>query len=136
MSAARAKLSAKLSTLEKAQAAWGADMPHWVRRLAEACDAAGLNKTAARLQISPALLSLTINKRHHAGYAYAQTCVQRLLMTPDVACPVLGLISAEQCSAEQQKPFTSVNPLAVAVYRACRACEHCVAANKETTHAA
>lgn len=109
--------------MDKARAAWGA-VPDWVAALATACDARGLNRTAEKISMSPALVSLVIRKTHHAGYEYAEARVRNKLMTPLRACPVLGLISEQQCEGEQAKPFTSVNPLAVAVYRACRDCPY------------
>ena len=126
-------MSAKPTNADKAIAAWG-NVPDWVQALADACDTHGLNQTAGKINRSPALVSLVIRKKHHASYSHAEERVRNMLMTPIVSCPVLGLISAEQCRAEQAKPFTSVNPLAVAVYRACRECRHAVA--KEKNHAA
>ena len=70
-----------------------------------------------------------------AAFQEAEARVREMLMTPIISCPVLGLISAEQCHSQQQTPFTSINPLAVAVYRACRGgCRHWAA--KEHDHAA
>lgn len=123
----------KPTNVDKATTAWGT-VPDWVQALADACDTHGLNQTAGKINLSPALVSLVIRKKHHASYSHAEERVRNMLMTPIVFCPVLGLISAEQCHEEQKKPFTSVNPLAVAVYRACRECRHSVA--KEKTHAA
>jgi len=125
---------AKPSNADKARDAWGT-VPDWVQRLAEACDTGGLNQTAKKIKMSPALVSLVIRKKHHATYAKAEARVREMLMTPIISCPVLGLISAEQCHSEQQKPFTSINPLAVAVYKGCRGgCRHWAA--KEHDHAA
>ena len=125
---------AKPTNADKAREAWGT-VPDWIERLAEACDAAGLNQTAMKIGLSPALVSLVIRRRHHATYAFAEARVRGMLMTPIIPCPVLGLISTTQCREEQQKPFTSINPLAVAVYRACRGgCRHWAA--KEHDHAA
>ena len=124
----------KPTNADKARDAWG-EVPDWVQRLAETCDTGGLNQTARKIKMSPALVSLVIRKRHHATYAQAEARVREMLMTPIISCPVLGLISAEQCHSEQQKPFTSINPLAVAVYKACRGgCRHWAA--KEHYHAA
>ena len=123
----------KPTNVDKATTAWGT-VPDWLQVLAETCDVHGLNQTAGKINLSPALVSLVIRKKHHASYSHAEERVRNMLMTPIVFCPVLGLISAEQCHEEQKKPFTSVNPLAVAVYRACRECRHSVA--KEKTHAA
>lgn len=127
--------SRRLSNLDKARAAWGAEPPEWVLRLAEACDAHGVRGTAAKLKASPALLSLAINHKHHSGYGFVEQRTRAMLMAEILECPALGLISAAQCRDEQEKPFTSVNPLAVAVYRACRnGCRHYL--QKEKNHAA
>jgi len=124
----------KPTNVDKATTAWGT-VPDWIQVLAETCDVHGLNQTAGKINLSPALVSLVIRKKHHASYSHAEERVRNMLMTPIVFCPVLGLISAEQCREEQKKPFTSVNPLAVAVYRACRECRH-TAERKDKTHAA
>ena len=126
-------MNAKPTNTDKAATAWGT-VPDWVQALADACDTHGLNQTAGKINLSPALVSLVIRKKHHASYSHAEARVRNMLMTPIVSCPVLGLISADACRAEHLKPFMSVNPLAVAVYRACRECRHSVA--KEKTHAA
>lgn len=115
----------RLSNMDKARAAWGAEPPEWVLCLAETCDTHGVRGTAAKLKTSPALLSLAINHRYHAGYGFVERRTRAMLMAEILECPALGLISAAQCREEQKKPFTSVNPLAVAVYRACRnGCRH------------
>ena len=124
----------KPTNVDKATTAWGT-VPDWVQALAEACDTHGLNQAAGQISLSPALVSLVIRKKHHASYSHAEARVRNMLMTPIVSCPVLGLISAEQCREEQKKPFTSVNPLAVAVYRARRGGRH-TAERKDKTHAA
>lgn len=124
------------SNRDKARAAWGADLPEWVLRLAEACDAHGVRGTAAKLKVSPALLSLAINHKHHSDYAFAEQRTRAMLMAEILECPALGLIRAAQCREEQNIAFTSVNPLAVAVYRACRnGCRH-YPKNREEDHAA
>lgn len=124
------------SNRDKAGRAWGVDLPEWVVRLAEACDAHGVRGTAARLTVSPALLSLAINHKHHSSYGFVERRVHAILMAEILECPALGLISTAQCREEQNTPFISVNPLAVAVYRACRnGCRHYLK-NREEDHAA
>lgn len=83
----------------------------------------------------PGPLSLAINHKHHSSYGFVEQRTRAMLMAEILECPALGLISAAQCREEQRKPFTSVNPLAVAVYRACRnGCRHYL--SKEKNHAA
>lgn len=105
--------------LEKAVAAWGNALPEWVRALAEKCDATGLRKTAAQLSVSPAIISLAVNKRR-TQLDFIKVKVENTLMVSIVACPVLGMLEKQECLREQAKPFSSANPLRVQLYRACR----------------
>lgn len=109
------------TTLDKAIAAWGPEMPTWVRALAEACDADSMRSTAKRLALSPALVSLTINaRRDGVKVDFIRNRVERMLMLTMVSCPVLGAMSRTHCLEEQARPFSSANPLRVQIYRACR----------------
>lgn len=109
----------------RARAAWGSAMPGWLASLADACDASSVRKIAERLKVSPALISRVINGHYKASLDFLAGRVREALLTENVACPALGEISAATCHEEQRKPFVSANPLAVAVYRACRnGCPH------------
>ena len=77
--------------VDKARAAWGANLPEWVLRLAEACDAHGVRGTAAKLKTSPALLSLAINHKHHSSYGFVEQRTRAMLMAEILECPALGL---------------------------------------------
>jgi hypothetical protein len=50
------------SNVDKALAAWGSPLPDWIKELAEACDASSLRKTATKLGVSAASLSLAIRR--------------------------------------------------------------------------
>ena len=113
-----------MKMLAKAKAAWGNPLPDWVKALAEACDDTSLRKTALKLNASPAIVSLAIgNKREKLDFIKAK--VEALLMITIVACPVRGVMGRNECLREQAKPFSSVNPQRVQLYRACRnGCPH------------
>ena len=112
------------SALSKAIAAWGDPLPDWVRALAEACDVFGMRKVAERIVVSPASLSLVINKRR-GDPSFVKTRVEAGIMATIVACPVLGVMDKQECLSEQARPFSSANPLRVKLYRACRSgCVH------------
>ena len=112
-------MSTTLSAMEKANAAWGTAMPDWVKALAEACDEQGLRKVAAKLNVSPAIVSLAINRKR-TDLSFVRYPVEKVLMITMVACPVLGVLGRNECLQEQMKPFSGVNPLTVQLYQACR----------------
>ncbi len=112
-------MSTALSAMDKAIAAWGTNMPDWIKALAEACDETGLRKTAAKLHVSPAMASLAINRKR-ADLSFIKYPVEKTLMITMVSCPVRGIMGRDECLREQAKPFSSVNPQRVQLYRACR----------------
>ena len=98
-------------------------MPEWIGSLAQACDASSMRKVAAKLGVSPALVSLAIRNKHHAGLGFIQERCEALF--GGVECPILGGITAKACQEHQDKKFSSINPLAVRLYRACHGeCPH------------
>lgn len=112
-------MSTALSAMEKAQAAWGTAMPDWVKALAEACDEQGLRKVAAKLDVSPAMASLAINKKRR-DLAFIKYPVEKVLMITMVACPVLGVMGRQECLQYQVAEFSPANPQTVQLYQACR----------------
>lgn len=116
-----------------AQEAWG-HPPDWVAALASACDFSGLRPTAARLGVSPALVSLTLRNRHK-GTELLEGRTRRRIMNPLCACPVLGLIEQNQCAEEQAAPLVTTNALRVELARACReGCPHYKKPKKSKRH--
>ena len=116
---------------EKAEAAWGVPLPDWIEKLATACDGKGLRKTAADLDVSPAIVSLAI-RRSRAKLDFIERRVKDILGISIIPCPVLGLISRKDCRDNQQKPFSSINPIAVQLFRSCRgACLYSEIAKEE-----
>jgi hypothetical protein len=109
---------------EKARAAWGRRPPDWIRVLVESCEEHSLRGTAEKLNLSPASVSLAVNrKRENLDFIKAK--VETVLMVTIVTCPVMGVMGKADCEREQAKPFSSANPLRVQLYRACRnGCPH------------
>lgn len=96
-------------------------MPDWITALAEACDGSSLRKTAAKLGVSPAIISLAINaRRGREKLEFIKIKTENTLMITMIPCPVLGVIGRHDCSREQLRPFSSSNPRRAMIYRACR----------------
>ena len=114
----------RISCRDRAVAAWGEPLPDWVSALAEGCDRASMREVAVRLGVSPASISLAINKRRERP-EFVKEKVEAILMISIVACPVMGVMGKLDCDKEQARPFSSANPLRVHLYRACRGgCPH------------
>ena len=125
-----------MTNREKAEAAWGRPLPDWLEKLAAACDDTSVRKAAADMDVSPAIVSLALRNKYHAPLDFIEHKVKTLLGLSVLPCPVLGMISREDCKANQRKPFSPINPIAVQLFRACRG--SCVYSEKkkEKHHAA
>lgn len=99
-------------------------MPDWIRMLAEECDTATLRGIAEKLGVSPASVSLAIN-RQRSSLEFIRLRVEINFMAATVACPILGDIETTECLREQQAPYSAANPLCIKLFRACRSgCPH------------
>lgn len=113
-----------LTPVEKAQAAWGAETPDWVLRLAQECQATSQNKVAARLNRSASLVSTVLGKTYAGSYEAVEEVVRGVYMRATIQCPALGEIGANTCRDWMLKAtsFSNINSERVRMFRACRAC--------------
>ncbi|GGB55303.1 hypothetical protein GCM10011316_29210 [Roseibium aquae] len=105
---------------DKAQAAWGPDMPDWVRELAALASRTSLNAAAKRLGYSPATLSQTLANKYPGDLEKIAATVRGALLGETVVCPVLGEIGRDACLSWQAKPRAVTNAVRTRVFRACR----------------
>lgn len=110
--------------VDTARGAWGEDLPDWVLRLAEECDASSQSKVAAKLGRSPALVSLVLRHKYPGSYAAVEEIVRGVYMRAVVVCPALGELPTHECQIwrKRAKEFSGHNALRVRMYRACTRC--------------
>ncbi len=113
-----------LTALEKAQAAWGAELPAWVEQLATASDATSQAKVAQLISYSTAAVSQVIRNIWPGDLNAVQTAVECAFNTNLILCPTMGEISSQACKTEKSKPFSSINSRHVQQYKACQRCSH------------
>ena len=114
---------------------WGGGIPDWVEGLAREIDGTSNAKAARRVGYSPAVVNAIVRKIYRGNYSAVEQAVRGALMDATVTCPVLGPIKGHQCSANQRRKFSAVNPQAVRLYRACHGghCEHSRVAGPDIT---
>ena len=112
------------SPIERAQEAWGNDMPDWVAELARVCHLSSQNEVAARLGVSPAMVSYILGNKYKGDLETAEQRVRGALMGKHVSCPAQGKIPADACVAWQKKAqkFVSSSPMRAMMFRACNRC--------------
>lgn len=122
-----------MSAMEKARTGWGAEMPAWIRELAEECDRTSQNKAALRIGRSASLVSTVLARTYSGDMAAVEERVRGALMGETLICPVLGEIDKKVCRdwRGRSTSFSSRNTRAVQMFRACNRCPM----NKETRNA-
>lgn len=109
---------------EIARAAWGADIPEWVERLAFECAATSQNKVAKRIKRSAAMISQVLRRKYPGDLSAVEELINGVFMAKIIECPALGNIPANECQDWRRKSgqFINVNALRVRMFRACSGC--------------
>ncbi|WP_295582217.1 XRE family transcriptional regulator [uncultured Lamprocystis sp.] len=99
----------------------------WLERLRWECEQTSQARVVRQLRAasgcrfpSGTLISQVLNGCYPGRTARLQLLVDGLYGGVTVWCPVLGDITTDRCDANQHAPFSTVNPLRVMLYRACR----------------
>lgn len=110
--------------VETARAAWGADLPEWVERLAFECAATSQNKVAVQLKRSAAMISQVLRRKYPGDLCAVEQLIKGVFMAEIIDCPALGNIPANECQDWRRKSqkFVNVNALRVRMFRACISC--------------
>lgn len=108
----------------RAEAAWGTDMPDWVRVLAEAADRTSQAKASAAIGYSAATVSYVLKATYAGDLAKVEQAVRASLMEADVVCPELGTLRLADCLDWQGKAgkYEATSSRRLLLYRACNGC--------------
>lgn len=74
--------------------------------------------------MSKTTLSQVLNKKYAGNMQNIEATVLAAYSNIKVACPVLGKIPTKRCKDERKKPFNSLNPIRVRLFKACKTCPH------------
>ena len=118
--------------LDKARAAWGADMPDWVALMARKCAETSQNRVAREIGRSASLVSAVLSASYQGDMAAVEDVVRGVYMRTTVDCPQLGTIRTSDCQDWRLKArsFAATNSLRVDMYRACHRCSRHVKAKE------
>lgn len=112
------------SSLDKAIAAWGENMPDTVAALAAACDQSSQNQVAKKIGRSPAAISQVISNQYKGDMMAVLSDARAFLNDVKVLCPVLGNISKLDCKTNSNKDLSTASPLDVRLWKTCRNCKY------------
>lgn len=117
-------MTSAATALSRAEAAWGADLPDWVRVLAAAADRTSQTQAARTVGYSAATVSYVLSRRYAGDMDRVERAVRAALMGATVACPALGALPLADCLEWQKRAgdFQPTGSRRLLMYRACRAC--------------
>ncbi len=99
----RARITDAAPNMAAALAAWGEDMPRWVRLLATACDSTSQAIAAERLGKSGGYVSRLLNNKYPGDMAEAEMLVRAAWGDEDVVCPLWGPIPLNSCMTARRR---------------------------------
>lgn len=116
-------LNRAATNLDRARAAWGADMPRWVQLLATACDATSQREAADKLGKSNGYVSRLLNNRYPGDLAEAEKLVRAAWGQEDVVCPLWNAaIPLASCMAARRRDLPPSNSIHHLHRRMCPVC--------------
>ena len=113
-----------MNTVMRATHAWGDVVPDWVLILAEECDRSSQKSVASFFGFFCAVVNQVLSGRNSSDMGAVEQAVKGALMHATVACPVAGELEMHICLEYQRLPFAATNPQRVALFKACRGCQH------------
>lgn len=110
--------------LAMAEAAWGADLPDWVRALAIACGRTSQAAVARELDRSGAIVNQVLRRKYLADTTRIEERVRGVYLNGRVLCPASGEMPTQVCQdwREKSRTFVPGNPRRTLMFRACRGC--------------
>lgn len=112
------------TNLAKAAAAWGADMPEWVKLLAATCDRTSQRFVAERLGVSSPVISKVVRRCYEGGdYQEIETRVRAAFGAEEIVCPIWDqAIPLASCVRNRRRKGPPVNHDQRRYARACPTC--------------
>lgn len=97
-------------------------MMSWLHVLQEECEKTSQRAVSKKIGYSATTISLVLKGTYKGDLEAIERAVKIKLAKHSVSCPVLGQITAADCSTHQNKPFSNSSSMRVRLFRACRKC--------------
>lgn len=92
--------------------------------LRDKCADLGQAEVARRIGRSGSTISQILSGKYCGDPAAVLQLIDETFGGSTVECPVLGEITLNRCANQRKKPFAATNPVRIALYAACKECEH------------
>lgn len=99
-------------------------MSSWLNILKSEVEQSSQRVVGGKIGYSTATISLVLNGNYKGDLRAVENAVNKKLRSSAVPCPILGDISAADCTTNQNKPFSAANSAKVRLFKACRDCPY------------
>jgi len=97
----------------------------WLAVLRKQCEQNSQKMVGMQIGYSNAVVNQVLKGTYKGDLNRVESSVKGAFMNEMVACPVVGDVATHICLDYQKKKYSSINPLRVQLYRACRnGCPH------------
>jgi len=98
---------------------------NWLAVLREQCNTSSQKVVGMKINYSAAVVNQVLKRTYKGDLTRVESAVKGAFMNEVVDCPVVGDIATHLCLKYQKQKFSSINPLCVQLYKACRnGCPH------------
>lgn len=97
-------------------------MSDWKHILQDACKQSTQRSVANKIGYSATTINLVLRGTYKGDIRAVENAVRKKLMCATITCPVLGQITAEECSDNHTKPFSASSSARVRLFKACKNC--------------
>ncbi len=98
---------------------------NWIEILQQQCDRKGQRWVGEQIGYSAAVISQALKGNYSGDIKKVEKAVKGAFMSETVDCPVMGDMAGHICLENQKLPFSSINPMRVKLFKACRGnCPH------------
>ena len=86
------------------------------------CKRSSQRNVAAKIGYSATTINFVLRGTYKGDISAVESAVRMKLMCTSVPCPVLGEISAAECSDNQKRPFSASSSIRVRLFKNCKSC--------------
>ncbi|MGR6871215.1 hypothetical protein ACU6U9_02650 [Pseudomonas sp. HK3] len=96
----------------------------WLQELRAQCQTTSQHKIAKILGYSPSVINQVLKGIYRGDIKKVEQKVRGAFLGETVGCPILGELERNKCIEHQNAKYSSVNRLAVQLYRKCPSCRY------------
>jgi len=97
---------------------------YWIDILRQQCKTRSQKWAGEQIGYSASVVNQILKGTYKGDISAVEQAVKGAFMNETVDCPVMGEMASHVCLENQKQPFSSINPMRVKLFKACRSCRY------------